>query len=209
MRRLLVLLTLAFCLAATALAQGIEVKATNMKRWDLSDDFSYGVLEARYAVVKVWIKNGTAATLAINPDLMTVQDTKNRPLENRVVTQVTPEVMKTPVFKSARGRSVHGDAGYGGYGRDGVDPRTGQPYPPGLGGPVVRGSSSGGVRSFDTATQVGEMLSNSRLKARELAPGEETEGFLYIKVKKDFSEASGATLHWTPPAAAPIRATIQ
>lgn len=191
MCKIIIFTSVVMCLVVSAAAQAVQLKATNLKRWDLPDEFAFGVLEAKYAVVKVWIKNETGSVIAVDPDKIAFSDGKKRQLENHPVQRVTPEVLKTPVFKAVRDKGVHGEAGGPVYGRAG-DPR-GYPYPGIGGGPEVRGGSGGpGVRSLETANALVEMLERNRLAKRELAAGEEIEGFLYVKVRKDNGElASG------------------
>jgi len=172
-------------------AADLEVDAKSLTRSDLPDDFPFQVFDAGYAVLRIRVSNRGTVPLSLDPTLFGIHGPKGKRIDQAPPSEIPPKILKH--YRSG-GSAIHG-GGY--YGYPGNYPGA---YPPGtVPRETVPGSSptgrptTSGPRQLDagTGTMLREKFESFQFKAAELAPGETTEGFVYLRSKDSGNRLAG------------------
>jgi hypothetical protein len=159
-------------------------QARLLSRRDLPPDLNLPFEETGFAVLRITVRNRQEQELTIDPAQIRILDPKGKVVPQAEPTEVVPKLVKAGGFRPQVNAEVGGYRG----------PSFGRPYT------GVGASTGGGVGVVDIAhvERIKSAVTTHQLKPTSLAPGEQMEGFLYLKTNKKPDELNGSRVLLTP-----------
>ena len=181
-----------FLLFGTVLAdeveigKGIFVSAASLVRRDLPDDFPFQVFHEGFAVVRVQVRNAsTAEVFSLDPERMTIHDPKGKTIKRVSAAELTPKMVKYYQGGGGGGPGVSLTTSAGG---PVFNPRQ-RPY--GERTTTIGGTGGPGIIHVGKVKELRELLDRYEIQAVNVAPGQTSEGFFYLKSKKSGNRLIG------------------
>ncbi len=163
--------------------KGVFISAASLVRRDLPDDFPYQVFHEGFAVVRVQVRNASAAGFSLAPERMTVHDPKGKTLKRVGAAELTPKMVKYYQGGGGQGVSLRTSAGGPVF-----SPRQ-RPY--GERRTTIGGGGGPGIIHVGKVKELRELLDRYEIQAANVAPGQTVEGFFYLKSKKSGNRLIG------------------